>query len=175
MCYLQPGHSYVYQFAITRTLEPESSQRNRQFAAGSAGASIETKARFPFAVEHVVICVPGQTLPDHRLWRSQIARLCVPDLFRSGEFCRLSVSPERHSFCRSLLPGGAQDFDVDEVPAPEEQWGNDVIGAAEVRLRKAGTQSATRDFGRTHTGNVERPSGSVRRTRGWQPASFIHS
>jgi hypothetical protein len=46
----------------------------------------------------------------------------------------------------SLLLGSVQDFEVDELPAPEEEWRNDVIDAAKIRLRKAGRQLATRGF-----------------------------
>jgi hypothetical protein len=36
----------------------------------------------------------------------------------------------------SLLLGGVQDFDVDEVDGSEERWRNEVIALAKGRLQK---------------------------------------
>jgi hypothetical protein len=47
----------------------------------------------------------------------------------------------------SLLLGGVQDFDVDEVADLEEKWRMDVIAFANDRLAKAGRQLRTREPG----------------------------
>ena len=45
----------------------------------------------------------------------------------------------------SLLLGGVQDFDVDEVVGSEEKWRNEVIALAKARLAAAGGQLRARD------------------------------
>jgi ERCC4-related helicase len=47
----------------------------------------------------------------------------------------------------SLLLGGVQDFDVDEVVGTEEEWRNQVIRAAKARLEGAGRQLGARHLG----------------------------
>jgi ERCC4-related helicase len=49
----------------------------------------------------------------------------------------------------SLLLGGVQDFNVDEVLDSEEKWRNDVIASAKSRLAKAGGQLRARQPGET--------------------------
>ena len=49
----------------------------------------------------------------------------------------------------SLLLGGVQDFDVEEVEDSEEKWRNDVIATAKSRLAKAGGQLRARQPGET--------------------------
>ncbi|MFI5455025.1 MAG: SNF2-related protein [Isosphaerales bacterium] len=49
----------------------------------------------------------------------------------------------------SLLLGGVQDFDVEEVMDSEEKWRNDVIAIAKVRLATAGGQLRARKPGET--------------------------
>ena len=48
----------------------------------------------------------------------------------------------------SLLLGGVQDFDVEEVAASEEKWRNDVIATARSRLAAAGGQLRARELER---------------------------
>ena len=47
----------------------------------------------------------------------------------------------------SLLLGGVQDFDVEEVVGSEEKWRNDVIAIAKGRLAAAGGQLRAREPG----------------------------
>ena len=49
----------------------------------------------------------------------------------------------------SLLLGGVQDFDVEEVLESEEKWRNDVIAIAKERLATAGGQLRARKPGET--------------------------
>jgi hypothetical protein len=49
----------------------------------------------------------------------------------------------------SLLLGGVQDFDVEEVLESEEKWRNDVIAIAKARLATAGGQLRARKPGET--------------------------
>jgi len=49
----------------------------------------------------------------------------------------------------SLLLGGVQDFDVEDVVDSEEKWRNDVIATAKSRLGKAGGQLSARKSGET--------------------------
>lgn len=48
----------------------------------------------------------------------------------------------------SLLLGGVQDFDVDDVVGSEEEWRNDVIALAKARLATAGGQLRAREPGK---------------------------
>jgi hypothetical protein len=49
----------------------------------------------------------------------------------------------------SLLLGGVQDFDVEEVVGSEEKWRNEVIATAKARLASAGGQLRAREPGGT--------------------------
>jgi hypothetical protein len=48
----------------------------------------------------------------------------------------------------SLLLGGVQDFDVDDVPGSEEAWRNSVIATAKKSLRQSAGQLRAREPGR---------------------------
>jgi len=47
----------------------------------------------------------------------------------------------------SLLLGGVQSFDVDDVVGSEEKWRNDVIAGAKASLTAAGGQLRAREPG----------------------------
>jgi hypothetical protein len=65
--------------------------------------------------------------------------------FRGTRDQRLVQIMKRRIDSFSLLLGGVQDFDVEEVVGSEEAWRNDVIRLAKARLATAGGQLRARD------------------------------
>lgn len=64
--------------------------------------------------------------------------------FRGTRDHRLVQIMKRRIDSFSLLLGGVQDFDVEEVVGSEEMWRNRVIAMAKTRLAKAGAQLRAR-------------------------------
>ena len=58
--------------------------------------------------------------------------------FRGTRDHRLVQIMKRRIDSFSLLLGGVQDFDVDDVLGSEEKWRNEVIGLAKSQLQRAG-------------------------------------
>jgi hypothetical protein len=65
-------------------------------------------------------------------------------VFRGTRDHRLVQIMKKRIDSFSLLLGGVQDFDVDEVVGSEETWRNTVIAMAKTRLAKAGAQLRAR-------------------------------
>jgi Helicase conserved C-terminal domain len=70
---------------------------------------------------------------------------CAYPAFRgTSDYLLVQIMKKRiDSF--SLLLGGVQDFDVEEVVGSEEEWRNGVIASAKAGLRKAGGQLRARE------------------------------
>jgi superfamily II DNA or RNA helicase len=68
--------------------------------------------------------------------------------FRGTRDLRLVQIMKKRIDSFSLLLGGVQDFDVDDVVGSEEEWRNSVIATAKKSLRQSGGQLRAREPGR---------------------------